>query len=48
MLEVTLSLISAKECKYIDDLCRCCIFDIVRVNEIDDLMNSSNFESKED
>ena len=48
MLEVALSLLSAEEREYIDDLCRYSIFDIVRVNEIDDLINNSTFKSKED
>ena len=48
MLEVALNLLSAEERTFIDDLCRCSIFDIVRVNEVDDLINDGTFESKED
>ena len=48
ILQVTLSLLSAEEHEYINDLCRCYIFDIVRVNEIDDLISDGTFESQED
>ena len=44
MLEDALSLLSSEERKYIDDLCRYSIFNIVRVNEFDDLINNSTFD----
>ena len=39
---------SSEERKFVDDLCRCSIFDVVRFDEIDDQINDGTISDLED
>ena len=47
-MEVSFDQMSPEERKIVDDLCRCSIFDVVRFNDIDDLINDGTFADVED
>ena len=48
IMEVAFNEMSEEEQKFVNDLCRCSIFDVVRYNEIDDLINDGTFKDKDD
>ena len=48
VMEVSFDQMSPEERKFVDDLCRCSIFDVVRFNDIDDLINDGTFADVED
>ena len=48
MLEVDNNNLSEEQKKFVNDLCRCSIFDIVRVNEIEKLINDGTFTDLDD
>ena len=47
-MEVAYDKMSAEERKFVDDLCRCSIFDVVRFDEIEDLINDRTISDVED
>ena len=48
ILQVDYENLSAPEQKFVDDLCRCAVLDIVRPDEIDKLIEDGTFESLDD
>ena len=48
IMEVAFNEMSEEEQKFVNDLCRCSIFDVVRYNEIDDLINDGTLNDKDD
>ena len=48
IMEVAYDKMSAEERKFVDDLCRCSIFDVVRFDEIEDLINDGTISDVED
>ena len=45
MLEVPFDDLTLEQKKFVDDLCRCFIFDVVRINEIDKLLDDGTFKN---